>query len=80
VGDEAVGKGGRKTPSRLTPDPFVKGQIQDHSKDAQGGATGGGKESGQGGKGLEGRNPTPRPSRSRTAGRQAGRAQQGGGS
>ena len=57
VGDEAVGKGGRKTPSRLTPDPYVKGQIKDHSKDDGGGATGGGKESGQGGEGLEG----PRP-------------------
>jgi len=54
VGEEAVGKGGRKTPSRLTPDPYVKGQIKDHSKDGQGGATGGGKESGQGGEGLEG--------------------------
>jgi hypothetical protein len=57
VSDEAVGKGGRKTPSRLTPDPIVKGQIKDHSKDPTGGATGGGKESGQGGEGLEG--PTP---------------------
>ena len=57
VGDEAVGKGGRKTPSRLTPDPYVKGQIKDHSRDATGGATGGGKESGQGNEGLEG--PTP---------------------
>ena len=37
VGDEAVGKGGRKTPSRLTPDPVMKGQIKDHSKDATGG-------------------------------------------
>jgi hypothetical protein len=54
VGDEAVGKGGRKTPSRLTPDPYVKGQIKDRSKDAPGGATGGGKESGQGGEGLQG--------------------------
>ncbi len=58
VGDEAVGKGGRKTPSRLTPDPIVKGQIKDHSKQSAGGATGGGKESGKGGEGLEG--PTPR--------------------
>jgi hypothetical protein len=57
VGDEAVGKGGRKTPSRLTPDPIVKGQIKDHSKQSAGGATGGGKESGKGGEGLEG--PTP---------------------
>ena len=58
VGDEAVGKGGRKTPSRLTPDPVVKGQIKDHSKNSAGGATGGGKESGKGGEGLEG--PTSR--------------------
>jgi hypothetical protein len=62
VGDEAVGKGGRKTPSRLTPDPFMKGQVKDTSKDPVGGATGGGKESGQGGEGLEG--PVPnRPDR-----------------
>lgn len=54
VGDEAVGKGGRKTPSRLTNDPVMKGQIKDHSKESAGGATGGGKESGQGGEGLEG--------------------------
>ena len=73
VGDEAVGKGGRKTPSRLTPDPFVKGQIKDHSKDPAGGATGGGKESGKGGEGLEGpvpRSPGPRDQQ-RLAGRQA---------
>ena len=57
VGDEAVGKGGRKTPSRLTQDAFTKGQIKDHSKDPVGGATGGGKESGQGGTGLQG--PVP---------------------
>ena len=57
VGDEAVGKGGRKTPARLTPDPYTKGQIKDHEKDGQGGATGGGKESGQGSEGLEG--PAP---------------------
>ncbi|HIQ22259.1 MAG TPA: hypothetical protein EYH34_13625 [Planctomycetes bacterium] len=73
VGDEAVGKGGRKTPSRLTPDPFVKGQIKDHSRDAQGGATGGGKESGQGGEGLEGPTPGSRGQRdlARLAGKQA---------
>jgi hypothetical protein len=73
VGDEAVGKGGRKTPSRLTPDPYVDGQIKDHSKDPTGGATGGGKESGQGGEGLEGpvpRSPGPRELQ-RLAGRQA---------
>ncbi len=78
VGDTAVGKGGRKTPSRLTPDAFVKGQVKDVSKDPVGGATGGGKESGQGGEGLQGPVPnrpqqqhgTPRP--------QAGRAPQQG--
>ena len=53
VGDTAVRKGGRKTPSRLAPDPFVKGQVKDISKDPVGGATGGGKESGVGGEGLE---------------------------
>ncbi|MCX7427017.1 MAG: hypothetical protein NTW96_15505 [Planctomycetia bacterium] len=73
VGDEAVGKGGRKTPSRLTADPNEKGQIKDHSKDPVGGATGGGKESGQGGEGLEGpqpRQPGPRDLQ-RLAGKQA---------
>ncbi len=72
VGDTAVGKGGRKTPSRLTPDAYVKGQIKDVSKDPVGGATGGGKESGQGGEGLHG--PVPnRPGRDmgRLAARQA---------
>ncbi len=73
VGDEAVGKGGRKTPSRLTPDPYMKGQIKDHSKDGQGGATGGGKESGQGGEGLEGPAPQNKGKRDlqRLAGKQA---------
>jgi len=73
VGDEAVGKGGRKTPSRLTPDPYVAGQIKDHSKDPEGGASGGGKESGQGGEGLEGpvpHQPAPRDL-ARLAGKQA---------
>jgi hypothetical protein len=57
VGDEAVGKGGRNTPTRLTSDPYMKGQIKDHSRQPAGGATGGGKQSGQGGEGLEG--PVP---------------------
>ena len=70
VGDEAVGKGGRKTPTRLSSDAFQKGQIKDYSKDATGGATGGGKESGQGGMGLEG--PTA-PQRQRDLERLAGR-------
>jgi hypothetical protein len=73
VGDEAVGKGGRKTPSRLTPDPYMKGQIKDHSTDPTGGATGGGKESGEGGEGLEGPAPGARDDRERNrlAGKQA---------
>jgi hypothetical protein len=71
VGDEAVGKGGRKTPSRLTPDPVVKGQIKDHGKESGGGATGGGKESGQGGEGLEG--PLPRSPGKRDLDRLAGK-------
>jgi len=72
VGDTAVGKGGRKTPSRLTPDPFEKGQVKDTSKDPVGGATGGGKESGQGGEGLEGPIPPPlKRELGRLAGKQA---------
>ena len=71
VDDEAVGKGGRKTPSRLTPDPNVEGRIRDRSQQPAGGATGGGKESGQGGEGLEG--PVPRKSGPRDAQRLAGR-------
>jgi hypothetical protein len=73
VGDEAVGKGGRKTPARLTPDPYVKGQVKDHEKDGSGGATGGGKESGQGNEGLEGPAPNaPGPrDMQRLAGKQA---------
>jgi hypothetical protein len=71
VGDEAVGKGGRKTPGRLTPDPYVKGQIKDHSKQSAGGATGGGKESGKGGEGLEG--PAPRSPGVRDGERLAGK-------
>jgi len=70
--DTASGKGGRKTPSRLTPDAFTKGQVKDLSKEPVGGATGGGKESGQGGEGLRGPLPN-RPERqlARLAARQA---------
>ncbi|MEW6356380.1 MAG: hypothetical protein AB1696_08650 [Planctomycetota bacterium] len=57
VEESAVGKGGRKTPSRVTPDPFEKGVVDDKSTDPTGGATGGGKISGAGGEGLEG--PVP---------------------
>lgn len=57
VEDKAVGKGGRRTPTRLSHDPFQKGQIDDRSKEPPGGATGGGKLSGAGAEGLEG--PVP---------------------
>ena len=57
VGDAAVGKGGRRTPTRVTSDPFIAGRIEDTSSEA-GGATGGGKEAGAGEKGLVG--PVPR--------------------
>ena len=57
VEDKAVGKGGRRTPTRVTPEPFQKGQVNDTSKEPPGGATGGGKFSGSGEEGLEG--PVP---------------------
>jgi len=57
VEENATGKGGRKTPTRLTPDPYEKGQVNDTSKDPVGGSTGGGKASGAGAGGLEG--PVP---------------------
>jgi hypothetical protein len=57
VENAATGKGGRRTPTRLTPDPFQAGQVQDSAKEPAGGATGGGKQAGAGGEGLEG--PVP---------------------
>ena len=57
VEKEATGKGGRKTPTRLTQSPFEKGTVEDKSKDAQGGASGGGKQSGLGDEGLTGVTP-----------------------
>jgi len=72
VGDNAIGKGGRNTPTRLDPTPFQQGQINDTSKDPVGGATGGGKMSGQGGQGLEGPVPTgPQQEMKRLAEKQA---------
>jgi hypothetical protein len=73
VEETATGKGGRNTPTRLDPTPFQQGQVKDQSKDPVGGATGGGKISGQGGQGLEG--PVPpkdmRDKMERLAGKQA---------
>ncbi len=58
VEKEATGRGGgRKTPTRLTQSPFEKGTVEDKSKDAQGGASGGGKQSGLGDEGLTGVTP-----------------------
>jgi hypothetical protein len=55
VEESAHDLGGRRTPTRLSHDPFQKGEINDTSKeDGLGGATGGGKLSGGGGEGLEG--------------------------
>jgi hypothetical protein len=60
VGDTAEGKGGRETPTRLTPEPFEQGSVKDSAKDDKGGATGGGKLSGFTSEGLRG--PAPPPS------------------
>jgi hypothetical protein len=59
VADTAEGKGGRETPTRLTPEPFEQGSVKDSDRTDQGGATGGGKLSGAAGEGLRG--PTPPP-------------------
>jgi hypothetical protein len=59
VEEEATGKGGRQTPSRLTPDPFEAGWVKDSSGEAPTGATGGGKVSGQGAEGFQGPMPPP---------------------
>ena len=59
VQDEAVGKDGRRTPTRLTGEPYQAGQVRDSSAEPPGGATGGGKLSGAGSEGLEGPVPPP---------------------
>jgi len=72
VEESAVGKGGRRTPTRLTPDPFEKGVVDDRSPDSGGGSTGGGKISGAGAEGLEGPIPPEISQRLKAlAGRQA---------
>ncbi|NQT54099.1 hypothetical protein HQ576_18735, partial [bacterium] len=57
VENQFDGKGGRRTPTRLTPEAFQKGQVKDTSTTPPGGATGGGKTGGASGEGLEG--PVP---------------------
>jgi len=57
VGQTAEGKGGRRTPTRMTGDAFSSGKVEDKSKEPAGGATGGGKKGGFGGEGLEGQAP-----------------------
>ena len=60
VGDTAEGKGGRETPTRLSPTPFEQGSVKDSDTKSQGGATGGGKLSGiLSGEGLRGPPPPP---------------------
>ncbi len=48
---------GRRTPTRLSPDPFQTGRIGEKSTESAGAASGGGKLSGAGGEGLEGSVP-----------------------
>ena len=72
VEEEATGKGGRQTPTRLTPDPYEGGSVKDKSPQSAGGATGGGKLSGGGQEGLRG--PVPpevKEQLKRLAGKQA---------
>jgi len=57
VQDTAGGKGGRNTPTRLTPDPYEAGVVKDTSSESPSGATGGGKVSGAGQEGLRGPMP-----------------------
>ena len=57
VGDTAIGKGGRRTPTRNTGDPYENATVDDQMEQPTGGATGGGKRSGAGGEGLPGHVP-----------------------
>ena len=57
VEDSAEGKGGRETPTRVSPSPFEQGSVKDSDTKSQGGATGGGKLSGTGAEGLRGPPP-----------------------
>ena len=57
VTDTAIGKGGRRTPTRLMNEPYEKGVVKDEMTQETGGATGGGKLSGEGGEGVRGHVP-----------------------
>lgn len=74
VQDEAVGKGGQETPTRLSQTPFEQGSVKDSSTESGGGATGGGKLSGFDAEGLRG--PTPPPQLQQTMARLAGKQQE----
>lgn len=72
VESAAEGKDGRQTPSRLSDTPFESGQVDDQAKQDSGGASGGGKLSGFGEKGLRGPSSVPRlDGMKRLAGKQA---------
>jgi hypothetical protein len=57
VEETATGKGGRRTPTRKTPDPFESGVVKDTAPEPPTGATGGGKASGFGREGFQGQTP-----------------------
>jgi hypothetical protein len=57
VSDTAIGKGGRRTPTRVRNDPYENATVDDRMEQPTGGATGGGKRSGAGGEGLRGHIP-----------------------
>ncbi len=55
----AKGLAGRKTPTRITNDPYEQGVVKELQQMATGGATGGGKARGSGQEGLQGEAPPP---------------------
>lgn len=57
VGDTSRGLPGRKTPARVGNERYEPGQLKEEAKQDPGGATGGGKKSGSGKKGLQGGTP-----------------------
>lgn len=59
VEDTVKGLDGRKTPTRVTNDPYEQGVVKELQQTATGGATGGGKARGSGQEGLQGQSPPP---------------------